>query len=202
MRYHFRDEHADIFWSITDIKGSSTLVLILSRFVRFPNEMGNGTRLQIHTRSCIQYGVSCLRFLILAILNFLQPALRGERGPSTARCWVLRIHKEQIVAQRFGWFPVWGVHMKVQKFHSLRKGIWSGTDQTGLCVRAQWELKRMDYAREIVQDVRLKRGGSAVSLVCESWSRCSAQEELYRMFIWTGTGQCVWCVRAETDGMY
>ena len=37
----------------------------------------------MHTRSFIPYGVFCLRFLILATLKFLQPAIRGTRGPST-----------------------------------------------------------------------------------------------------------------------
>jgi hypothetical protein len=224
MRCHFRDERADIFWSITDIKRSGTLVQILSRFVRFPNEMGNGTRLQIHTRSWIPYRVSCLRFLILATLKFLPPALRGARGPSTDKMLIVE-DSERTDSCTKGWLiPCIGGQMKVQRFQSLRSWIWPATRQRVLCVRAEtdgvykrnctgcsseleqvrescvWELQQMECTRGIVQGVHLNWNRSE-SLVCESFNRWSVQEELYRVSIWTGTGERLGVWELKTDGL-
>jgi hypothetical protein len=76
------------------------VVLMLSRLVIFLNELENGTRLQIHTRSCIPHGVYFIRILILATLQCPPPALRGARGLSADT--VLSVG----IAQRFGLIPL------------------------------------------------------------------------------------------------
>jgi len=57
-------------------------ILQMARYYKW-HDITNGTILQIHIRSCIPFGFSCLRFLILATLKFLQPAICGPHGPST-----------------------------------------------------------------------------------------------------------------------
>ena len=91
--------------------------------------------------------------------------------------------------------------MKVQKIQRLRSWIWSGTGQRVLYMGAYWEFRQIHCTREILQDVRLKKDRSAVSLVCESWNRCSVQEELYMVFIWTGTGERLGVRELKTDGL-
>jgi hypothetical protein len=136
MPCYFRDKHTDIFWSNTDIKCSNTLLLILSRFVRFPNEMGNGTRFQIHTRSCIPYGVSCLRFLILATLKFIQPTIRGARGPSTDIMLSVENSQRKDSCTKVWLIPCIRGPSEVYRIQSLKSWIWSGTGHRVLCV---WE---------------------------------------------------------------